>query len=896
MSGTPTFTPVYSAEVAAHSQFAGIDAALRRAMSDIAAVIDSSASIEVGVAFDPELSDDTLATGGFPTSLPYGRFSDVSGGIQIFSPIGVVELLTGVDTNGDEEEATLNINPAKVDQLFFGVQDGQGVPSNKFDALTIFRHELVHALGFLASSSNQGLTVYDTLLADERASGNVTLRALVGPNSSRATGPGFVPIIRDNLSHVAEFGNGEDDTSNELMRPTLPRGNRRDISPLTMAVLGDIGVPLKTEVFANIGDGRVIPRITLGDVTASEADGTLTVPVMLSSALVNDAELRIEVRDVGASKTALADPLSGAKSAVASLVIAAGATDGQIVIPVANNSVFNSSAVYDVSVRELNLAAVVADATARVTVTNDEVSPQITLTPEVVAEADGVINFVLAVSTPVATDLVFDVNTSGGTATAGSDYTALSSTVTIAAGQTSVTIAVTVLADAETEGQETIVLSAQQQGGSSALQATGVLNDSSEPPVMTISDVSLTEGNGSTQISLTVTLSRTASVDVQAAVSLSGPAALINRITLPSGPIVVPAGQTSASYVLSLAGNVVAGDGGEISVRITQTIGATVQPRGGGAGVTPTTDNPVAAALITVVDDDNSLVVRRGTVTVPRQGARAATVRLSGPGTLQVSSNTAGDSIVVTLTRTTARSALTVTSQLPIALGSLSVDGLLGGLTAASASIASEVSISGLTRLSLGSVGSGGSLTVVPGGVVSVVVGNLSAGTVRVNGAVRSLSATSVGSGAVFSAVSIGGAKVRGSFSGRLVADTTLGAISMADVTGGEIFAGSGIRSFSARSLSSSTVRVAASSNAITEAGQFSSATAALGSVKVSGATSGSFVVAPVLGRVSFRTVTGSTLIADSLAGLSASGPRLRIARTTGPLSQPGDAVAVTVL
>jgi hypothetical protein len=387
---------VYSAQVAGSSFFSQIDAVLRRAMSDIAALIDSDASIEVRVAFDDQLPEDTLATGGFPTSLPYGQFSGIAIGAQVFQPIGIVELLSGVDGNGDEEEARLSINPAKLTDLYFGVQDGVGVPSNKFDALTIVRHELVHALGFLASSPPSGLTTYDTLLADERVSGSLMLKALVGPNSSRVTGAGYVPIIsgdQNQRSHVAEFGNGEDDTSDELMRPNLPKGSRREISALTRAVLADIGVPLKVAAVADIGDGRVIPRLAVGDVTVSESAGTLSVPVSLSSALLSDAELRVEVRDVGAVKSVLADPLLQAKSLVMTLVIPAGATSGQIVVPITNDGVFSSSALYDLSVREMNLAAVVADATARVTITNDEASPQLTLTPETAAPPSAVARF-----------------------------------------------------------------------------------------------------------------------------------------------------------------------------------------------------------------------------------------------------------------------------------------------------------------------------------------------------------------------------------------------------------------------------------------------------------------------------------------------------------------------
>lgn len=87
LAGTPVFGAVYSAQVAASPFFSQIDTVLRRAMDDIAALIDSSASIEVGVAFDDQLPEATLATGGFPGSVPYGRFGGVAGGGQVFQPV-----------------------------------------------------------------------------------------------------------------------------------------------------------------------------------------------------------------------------------------------------------------------------------------------------------------------------------------------------------------------------------------------------------------------------------------------------------------------------------------------------------------------------------------------------------------------------------------------------------------------------------------------------------------------------------------------------------------------------------------------------------------------------------------------------------------------------------------
>lgn len=816
-----------------------------------------------------------------------------------------MELLTGVDGNGDEEEATLNINPAKLVDLFFGIDDGEAVPGGKFDALTIFRHELVHALGFLAGEGDGPATTYDLLLSAETQPITAeSVRGLRGPYSSRVlAGAGFdyVPVIGDDLSHVAVVGGGLSGgglTADELMRPELGRGVRREVSALTRAVMADIGVPMKDAAVAGI-DGRVFPRATIGDVTAGEAAGTVVVPITFSSALPEATELVFDFRDVGAAKSGLADPLGAARAGISKLTVGAGATSAQLVLTVVNNEVFSADAVYEISMRELGLAAVVTDATSRVTISNDEASPQLTLTPETAAEAAGVMNFVLGLSTAVATDLSFTVRTSGGTATSGGDFEPVDTAVTIAAGQRSVVLPVVLLADDLGEGQETIELTVVQQSGSgSSLTATGVLNDSSELPVLSVGDVTVSEGNGSTQVSFVLTLSKVSGVDVQGSVSISGPAGLINRITLPGGPLVVPAGQTTATYALTLAGDVMPSGDGVVQLSVSQAVGAVVLPRGGTLPVTPTAGSPALVAVATIVDDDQAaaLPVKRGTVSVPRAGGRPATVKLSGPGTISVVSNESGDTIFVMVMGTTGRSTLTITAKQGIALGGFSANSALGGLTATTTTVRQGMMLSGVSKLSLGAVSGADVHVQSVQGALGLTVGTVSGGSVRVDGAVKSAAVGSVSGGARVSAVSFSTVKVKGGFTGQLLADTVMGNVSFGDVSDAVVAARDGIKAFTARSLVRSEVRVATETAEVTGAGQFVNGAAVLGSLRVTGATVGSRIVAPGIGKLTFRTLAETRVVGDSLVSVVSGVPKLKIGRTVGQAEQVADGVVVTVL
>ena len=79
-----------------------------------------------------------------------------------------------------------------------------------------------------------------------------------------------------------------------------------------------------------------------------------------------------------------------------------------------------------------------------------------------------------------------------GTATAGSDYTATSGTLTISAGDTTGTIGVTVLADTLDEANETVTMTLSSASNAQISDATGTLTitDDDATPSLSINDVS----------------------------------------------------------------------------------------------------------------------------------------------------------------------------------------------------------------------------------------------------------------------------------------------------------------------------------------------------------------------------------------------------------------------
>ena len=104
---------------------------------------------------------------------------------------------------------------------------------------------------------------------------------------------------------------------------------------------------------------------------------------------------------------------------------------------------------------------------------------------EVQEAANATLAFAVTLSRAPSGTVTVDYATSDGTATAGSDYTATSGTLTFAAGETEKTVSVPVLDDAHDEGSETLTLTLSNPSGAYLADgsATGTINNSDPMPL-----------------------------------------------------------------------------------------------------------------------------------------------------------------------------------------------------------------------------------------------------------------------------------------------------------------------------------------------------------------------------------------------------------------------------
>ena len=312
--------------------------------------------------------------------------------------------------------------------------------------------------------------------------------------------------------------------------------------------------------------------------------------------------------------------------------IRAGRTDTRISVPVVAESVEETDESFFLELSPPSNATLV-DARGAATIDDDDTPPVVSVGDVQVAEGDSsttIATFAVSLSEPWAKSTTVQYATADGTATASTDYTAASGTLTIPPGQSSGQISVPVAGDTTDEPDETFTLQLTAGPGATVGdgQGLGTILDDDPQPTLSVGDVTLTEGTGSeTSAALVVSLSNPSSnaVTVQYATA-DGTANAGTDYTSVSGTLTIPPGQSSGQISVPVAGDTIDEPDETFTLQLTAGTGTTV---GDGQG------------LATIVDDDPQPSLSVGDVTLTEgTGSETTTgfvVSLSSPSSKTVS-------------------------------------------------------------------------------------------------------------------------------------------------------------------------------------------------------------------------------------------------------------------
>ena len=396
-------------------------------------------------------------------------------------------------------------------------------------------------------------------------------------------------------------------------------------------------VPLGTTSTVTIKNDDSMPGIAVNNVTVTEGNAG-TADAVFTVTLSRPSYQAITVDYATADGTALAPadyaPVSG------TLSFAPGETAKTFSAAVNGDLLDEVNETFSVNL-SAQTNAIISDAQGIGTITDDDLPPSLSISDAAVTEGNtGPTNatFTVSLSAPSSQTVTVNYSTADGTALAGVDYVANSGTLTFTPGQTtSKTVTVVVNGDLLDEPNETFLVNLSNLANATLADAQGIGTtlDDDNPPVLSIGDMTLQEGNsGTADAVFTATLSAPSGQTVTANYSTADGTALAGLdYAATSGTLSFAPGETAKILSVAVSGDLLNEPNETFFVNLSNSTNATLA-RSQGRG--------------TIQDDDPVPVLRIDdlTLTEGNTGTTAATftLTLSSPSgqTLSVDFATAG--------------------------------------------------------------------------------------------------------------------------------------------------------------------------------------------------------------------------------------------------------------
>jgi uncharacterized repeat protein (TIGR01451 family) len=371
------------------------------------------------------------------------------------------------------------------------------------------------------------------------------------------------------------------------------------ITPSGGGVVGSAAPPPTISVTDNDTATVTIANTTNG-AEASPANGAMTI-----------TQSKVSTTDTVIAYTVTGTASSGADYTALSgtVTILAGQTTATITIPVLDDAIVEGNETVIVTMNSLTgTAGVALGVAATRTATNtiaDNDTATLTLANTTNGNETGPVSGVMTITQSAVSSVATVISYSaGGTATSGSDYTALSGTVTIAAGQTTATITIPVINDVAVEGNESVVLTLTSVSSGLAtlgtpVTATNTIFDNDAP---TVTIANTTPGNEAGPVNgvMTVTMSATQPAAVIVAYSVTGTATSGADFTALAGQVTIAAGATTATITIPVINDVIVEGNETVILTLTSIVSGTAS-LGAPAGLVATNtiaDNDAATVAI----------------------------------------------------------------------------------------------------------------------------------------------------------------------------------------------------------------------------------------------------------------------------------------------------------
>jgi LmbE family N-acetylglucosaminyl deacetylase len=379
-------------------------------------------------------------------------------------------------------------------------------------------------------------------------------------------------------------------------------------------------------------DDEPVPSISISDVTVTETNAA-GINAVFTVTLSAASAQTVSVTYATANDTATA-PADYTAAAATVLSFTAGITSRTISIPIAGDLLNEIDETFFVNLTT-PVGATIADTQGIGTIINNDPVPSLRINDVTVTEGNtGNVNASFTVTLSAASGRSVNVTytTANSTATAGSDYTAATGTVTFNPGTTSRTVVITTIGDTLDEPNETFVVDLSDAVNATIAdsQGNGTINDNDATPSLRINNVAVTEVNtgSSVNATFTVTLSAASARPVSFNYATSDTSALAGQdYTAAVGTLTINPGTTTQTITVAVLGDVVDEASETYAVNLSAPVNATIADN---LGVGTITDNDPTPSLVindvTVVESDSDVVNAVFTVTLSAPSGRTASV------------------------------------------------------------------------------------------------------------------------------------------------------------------------------------------------------------------------------------------------------------------------------
>ena len=516
---------------------------------------------------------------------------------------------------------------------------------------------VVHTATITDDDGLPSITLAAAPLTIAEAAGASTVTATASATSSSDI------IVTLSPSGTADFGGDAVLSSGSI---TIPAGSLSATTTLTAVqdalsegnetVILDIGSVSNgiesgaQQVTVTITDDDSV-TVSVADAVVDEGSGTILVTATLSGA--STSAVSVDARTVAGTAVAGSDY----QTTSATLAWSAGESGAKtLAVTLLDDALDETDETFSVSLDTPVGSVTIADATALVTITDDDAPPTVTFTlvSQNAGEGDGTATLDVQLSSPsgLAVTVPYTV---AGSATAAADFTIPAGPLSIPAGDTAATITIVLIDDGLVEGVEqiavTITAGSLGNAGIGAIPEHTVSvadNDSASIQLQPASGITVTEGFNAALLAVRLSAEPTAPVTVTLASSDAGEADIHDTDAVTAGVqqtlTFTTANWSAWQFALVDGDNDDVADGDQLF---------TVTASGAGGGYDGTsaslagtcTDNDAAAVLIAHVGPD-TVVVEAGATdsyTIRLNSEPAAAVQVTVNANPQLRFNGATD-------------------------------------------------------------------------------------------------------------------------------------------------------------------------------------------------------------------------------------------------------------